>query len=464
MPAAATSSTDADGRFVFTGLAPGTYRIDPRRDNFQYIAPGTLDQIALSPGDRKTGIVVRITPFSAVSGRVQNEEGDPLQNVQVNVVLPQYTADGRQMVPRGGATTNDLGEYRIFGIPSGKYFLRAATFAGQFAMPGSDESYAPTFYPGVTDASGAASMELAAGQDMRGIDFTLRRARGVSIRGRVSRPPGATFVSVSVSGGAIMGAFNNGTNDPDGKFEIRPVPPGAYTLTANARVGEKSYMAERPIQVGAADIEGIELTLAPSVDVHGLVRIEGNASVKLSQLRVNLTAPRQGNGANVNDDGVFLIQNVPPVVYRPVVYSDALFIKAVRCGTADVTDSGVDLTGGAGCDLAITLSANTAQIEGRVQDAGGKPVENAQVTLLPRSARRDDLFRQAFTDDTGHFKMAGLAPGSYRLYAWEQVDTGAVRWDPDFLRPFENQGQNLQLSEGDKQTVDLKPIPKPAAQ
>jgi hypothetical protein len=66
----------------------------------------------------------------------------------------------------------------------------------------------------------------------------------------------------------------------------------------------------------------------------------------------------------------------------------------------------VDLTGGAGCDLAITLSANSAQIEGQVQDAGGKPAQNAQVTLLAQSARRDDLFRQAFADDTGHFKMA----------------------------------------------------------
>jgi hypothetical protein len=229
--------------------------------------------------------------------------------------------------------------------------------------------------------------------------------------------------------------------------------------------GKQQYLAERPLQVGSADIEGVDLTLAPSVDVHGLVRIEGNAPLKLSQLQVGLQAPGQGGGTRVNDDGTFLFPNMAPLIYRPIVNSGAgLFIKTVHCGTADVTDSGVDLTGGAGCDLVITLSANSAEIEGQVQDADGKPAQDAQVTVLAQSAHRDDLFRQTFTDDTGHFKMAGLAPGSYRLYAWEEVDTGALRYDPDYLRPFESQGQNLQLSEGDKQTVSLKRIAAPEGQ
>jgi len=77
-------------------------------------------------------------------------------------------------------------------------------------------------------------------------------------------------------------------------------------------------------------------------------------------------------------------------------------------------------------------------------------------------SRSSDLFRQAITDSAGHFKMNGIAPGGYRLYAWEEVDTNALQWDPEFIKPFEGKGQDVQVSEGDKGTVSLKVIGKAA--
>jgi hypothetical protein len=138
-------------------------------------------------------------------------------------------------------------------------------------------------------------------------------------------------------------------------------------------------------------------------------------------------------------------------------------VKSVRCGATDVTESGVDLTGGAGCDLAITLSANGGQIDGQVQNESGNPAPGARVTLVAQGTRRDDLFKQTSTDVNGHFKITVVPPSNYRLYAWEEVDSNAVRYDPDFIKPFENQGQSIQISEGDKQTVNLKRIAAPPA-
>ena len=69
-------------------------------------------------------------------------------------------------------------------------------------------------------------------------------------------------------------------------------------------------------------------------------------------------------------------RDVPPDIYRPTVGGgEDLFVKCIRCGPADVTESGVDLTGGAGCDLAITVSANGGHIEGTVEDDQGQPVK-----------------------------------------------------------------------------------------
>jgi len=460
--APAAASSNAEGKFVFTGLAPGSYRIMAQRDNFQYIPPRNYEPVTLGAGDRKTGVAVQLTPLGAIAGHVQNEEGDALPNVSVNVMAYQYTQDGRQLLPRNGAQTNDLGDYRIFGIPAGKYVLRAATYMGR-QTPGVDEVYVPAYYPGATDDSGASAVGLAAGQDVRGVDFTLRRVHGVTVRGHAAKPAGAQMVNVSLSSNGAVGGINNGSNDAEGNFELRGVPPGAYILTARSMAGDKAYTAERAVQVGSSDIEGIEFTLAPPVDVSGVVRFEGTAPVKLSQVLIMLQATRQAGQAKVNDDGTFSIGRLAPAVYTARVNNvGQFFIKAVRCGTADVTESAIDLTGGAGCDLTITLSGNVAQIEGQVQDGDEKPAPNAFVTLVSAGSRSSDLFRQAITDSAGHFKMNGIAPGGYRLYAWEEVDTNALQWDPEFIKPFEGKGQDVQVSEGDKGTVSLKVIGKAA--
>jgi hypothetical protein len=464
-PAPASASSNSEGKFVFTNLAPGTYQATAQRDNFQYIMPREYVPLTLNAGDRKSGVVVQLAPLGAISGHVQNEEGDALPNVQVSVMVYQYMSGGRQLVARNGGSTNDLGEYRLFGLPSGKYFLRAATNMGR-QTTGVDETYVPLYYPGVSDPSGAAAAELAVGQDMRGIDFTLRRVHGVSVRGHAAKPAGAPMVSVSLSAAGTMGngAIGNGMSDPEGKFELRGVPPGAYTVTARTSVANKMYVANRTLQVGGGDIDGIELILAPPVDVSGVVRIEGDTTVKVSQLQVLLRGPRQTSQGRVSDDGTFEIRSLEPEVYRVNAAGAGLYLKSVRCGTTDVTESGIDLTGGAGCDLAITLSANGGQIDGQVQDENGNVAPGAMVTLVAQGTRREDLFKQAMSDAGGHFRITTVAPGSYRLYAWDQVDFNAVRYDPDYIKPFENQGQSVQISEGDKQTVTLKRIAAPPAQ
>jgi hypothetical protein len=462
VPTPAAASTNNEGKFVFTGLAAGSYVIRAQRDNFQYIQPQRSGPLTLNAGDQKTDLVVQISPLGAIAGHVQNEEGDAIPNVGVSVMVYQYTAQGRRLVPRNGAQTNDLGEYRIFGLVAGKYFLSA----GPRMIPAGDETYVATYYPGVTDPSGASPVELGAGQDIRGMDFTLRRMHTVSVRGHVAKPAGAALVNVGLYSAGAVGPPNDRTND-EGKFELRVVTPGAYTVRARATVGGKMYSAWRPIQVSADDIEGIELTLVPLVDLNGVVRIEGDTTVKVSQLHVSL----QGSilvlfdQATVNDDGTFTMRNLEPEVYRPTVNAPVgLYMKSARCGTADVTESGVDLTSGGGCELVITMSANGGQIEGQVQDDKSQPAQGAMVTLVPVGARRDDLFNVAGTDTSGHFKIVGIAPGSYRLYAWDGADVNAVRYDPDYVKPFEGSGQSVQVSEGGRENVSLKLIVVPAAQ
>jgi len=61
----------------------------------------------------------------------------------------------------------------------------------------------------------------------------------------------------------------------------------------------------------------------------------------------------------------------------------------------------------------------------------------------------------------GRFEFHALAPGHYKIFAWENVDLNPLRYDPDFLRPFESQGQAIHIDENGKLSVRLKLIESP---
>ena len=480
-PAPLTAATDAEGRFVFTNVDPGDYEIAAQRDNFQYNAPRRPEPVSLKAGEAKKDVVLKVTPLGVITGVVRDENGDPVQNVQVALMTWQYSASGRQLSTRGSAMTNDLGEFRLFGVAPGKYYFRASPW-GSRRGGDNEETFVAAYYPGALDPSGAAAMDLRPGQEIRGIDFTVRRARTVTARGRVIKPMGAASVQIGFTQIIEESTTSTSTDlkDPDGKFEWRGMMPGSYTLSAQATVGERRYSVKYPLQVGSADIDNIELRLAPAVDVKGAVRIEGETEVKASQVMVRFE-PRSGRsfstmpvritmsdgraiptGGGVADDGTFSM-NLDPDFYRiSATVSGGLYLKSVVCGTTDVTEAGLDLSGGGGCDISVVMSANGGQIEGQVADTDSRPAPSAQVTLVPTGSRRSDLFKTATTDASGHFRITGVAPGSYKVYAWEEVDGNAVRYDPEFVKPYESSGQTVQIVEGGKETVTLKQIAKPA--
>ena len=137
----------------------------------------------------------------------------------------------------------------------------------------------------------------------------------------------------------------------------------------------------------------------------------------------------------------------------------AFYLKSVRMGDVDALESGLDTSPGAAGTLEITISGNGGQIEGSAADSKQKPVPGAVVSLVPDVPLRERLmlFKTTATDTTGHFSISGIAPGEYKLFAWQQVEDGAYQ-DPEFLKPYENQGQAVTIREGSRETAQLKVI------
>ena len=455
--------TDAEGRFTFPAMLPGTYALVASHDGFE--SPGARgapkrERVTLARDEEKRGIVIRLTPLGVITGRISDEDGDPIRQAQVSAMVWQYTADGRTLSPRGSTPSNDLGEYRIYDLPPGRYFLKAGS--SESMGGGSPESYGVLYYPGTADSAAAAAIEVGAGQQVQGIDLTLRLTHIARIRGRVLNPGHNLTVGMMKFAEGMSAISSMSVDDPEGKFELR-ASPGSYFLTAGSTIGGQHYSASVPIQVGAADMEGIELRLLAPMEIGGQLRIEGKTSGKLSRISVILESGgrtvQSMAGGGPNEDGSFVLQGLEPAVYQVSVHApEDLYLKSVRWGDRDVMQSGLDLTQGAAeSRLIVVLSANGGQVEGVVEDDQSPAA--AMVALAPASAPISKaLFKWADAGLTGHFRMRGIAPGSYKLFAWEDADPNQVLYDPDFLKPYDSKAQTVEISEGSRQSVRLKLI------
>ncbi|MDQ6707840.1 MAG: hypothetical protein M3Z85_17925 [Acidobacteriota bacterium] len=380
------------------------------------------------------------------------------------------------------------------GLVPGRYFLSAAPLRsglmGESARPATrpstsdqaakpEEAYVTTYYPGVTDTSAATPIEVAAGRDLPGTDIRLQKSQVFRVQGKVAGGiPNQSVRRLRVmlmQKDNFMGGLGSLSSaiSKDGSFDLHGVPPGSYSVTAASVEGMMQIFARQPLDVGNHDVEDIVLTLQPPADVHGVVKIEGQdqgkektdtaAGAATGIIRVSLM-PADGmmfsNGnATVKDDGTFTISNVSPGKYRVNVYGgEGYYLKSVRLGNDDVLTNGIDLSQGGG-NLEIVMSRNAGQIDGTVQNEEQKPAQGTMVTLVPDPPQpaQNYLYRQSMVDQNGHFSLKGIAPGKYRLFAWEDVEPGA-QYDPEFIKRHDSQGMRVTVAENGREQAALTAI------
>ena len=471
------ATSDASGRFQLKNVEPGRYHLYASRNGYaqeeygQRTPHGSGTILTLAAGQHLKDISFRLTPASVIAGHVYDEDGEPLAEAEIQALRFGYEKGQRKLAPSRFARTNDLGEYRLYGLPPGQYYVSASYNPRRFGNEGPEGGYATVYYPGSADPSRASALDLHAGDELPGIDFTLTPVKTFNVKGRVydavnSRPGIHANLFLQPRNTEVQRwtmTSQSFVQDPQGVFELHGVVPGSYYLLAVNFESEKQYSAREAIEVSDADVEGVSLVIGPGIDLKGRIRVEGNAALDPSVLNIWLQPREQmtmyfGAGGSIKPDGTFTISNVADDDYRFEVggLPEDFYLKAVRIGSSDVLASDLSVSRkqppGA---LDVVLSPNGGRIDGRVPKED-KPFSGATVVLVPEEGRRKEerFYKSTSTDQDGQFSLRGITPGEYTLFAWETVEHGAYM-DPEFLHPYKDRGKPVHVDEGSRLNSQL---------
>jgi 5-hydroxyisourate hydrolase-like protein (transthyretin family) len=413
---------------------------------------------------------IRMTRAGNISGRLTDNNGQPASGVPVQVLRVTYNAQGIRLFQAAGTSrTNDRGEYRLYWLTPGRYYLIAGTPPGPApgqgpgGPPSPNETPDPfvlTYYPGTTDLSRASIVDVKAGSDSP-MDFVVPRTQLFKIRGRVigaNNGPNAPQVGLSlgflrVEGGSGFITQTQTYNSATGTFVFRNVVPGSYALQANAG----ATAARAAVEVVNSDVE-VDLNLSGGVSIEGKVQIAGGGALPSgpgNNVNVQFRPIMKGvthwvgavPGAPVTPaDGTFRLDRVLPGEYRPVVAALGHYVKELRFESRDVLGSTIELSDDRpdATRLEVVLSPAVGQIDGFVTDDKGQPMLGVQAVLIPNQNRgRTELFKAAATDQSGRFSMKDFG-----------------YFEPSFIAPYEALGKAVKVDEGARLNLETKVIPE----
>lgn len=417
------TKTDKQGRFALDGVPAGKQSLIAERDGYlrarldsRKVSGGSGIGLTLKAGEALRNLTLHIFPAGAISGRIFDSQGRPVQGANIYAFRYAYddlggrsflgtlsntstirldcglSADTRTVATNAadfrvrGFATDDRGEFRIFNLDPGQYGLciRAGSPASFF------------LYPSASEWRNATIVDIEVGTDVRLNNATLPRE----------------IIAASRFGG--RGA------DED----------AATTVTA------------QDVRVGG---------IATILSADGSSRPANEIEIALEQPGANLLRIVSGR------DGTFFQAAVPRNVLTVRSISGmpvGVCVRSFRQGERDVLRSGLSLQSSE-VNFALTLGGSEATIQGIARDSSGQKAPGALVVLVPNDRTRFELFSSTTADQDGAFQIPCAAAGSYRLYSWFALDGQAYR-NAEFLRKYGSEGIVVQVEKGGVLARDVR--------
>jgi protocatechuate 3,4-dioxygenase beta subunit len=499
-----TLITDDNGRFAATRLRAGSYRVNASKRGWAgakgFPRPGRV--IELADGQRQT-MSITLLRGAVISGVVLDESGQRPASVSLRVM--RYTSvNGGRRLDRAPSTTygpDERGEYRIYGLAAGEYYIVAASNSvGPFRggsdlhltsdvdvqeavaaihagpaspiaeVPQRNVAVAPVYYPGSFNVAQATPVTLRAGEERSGVDFVVRYVPSVHVEGMVTgldNEPSTNSMVALVNADpnvASLGieALRTARTDDKGHFSFTEVTPGSYVLSAHGAPVAGWAISELDVQ--GQDLHDLSLVMQPALSVSGSVKFEGSAALPaLTNVRVNL-APQatpagitisSATNVNLEADGRFTLKGVSPGRYRLSAFippRDAWVVRSSSLGGQDALDTYVDVRQTL-TDASIVFTDQLTTLSGHARPASTVLLFSTNQAQWYQGSRRVVTARA--TAD-GSYTVRTVPAGQYFCADIDEPEPGQTS-DPSFLQSLAATAAKIGLVEGEKKTLDLRP-------
>jgi protocatechuate 3,4-dioxygenase beta subunit len=414
--------TEAEGDFEVVGLLPGRYKLEAWSEDQPQ--PDKPVEVELKAGKDLEGVRIELPAVGEVRGTVRDSKGEPVKNAQVNMRGEKWGAPSTRTI--------DDGTFRIASVPAGEYRVSAGR--------GWKEMRAP----GTTDDDVQGTRVTIVPGEVHEVELVVE-AQGGTISGRVIGADGGPLSDAFIgatresdsAGAAAGGAMRDARwasmwsdreptlTDQDGRFTMKGLPEGTYTLLARRRGGGEGT-AEH-VAIGG----DVVIRIADAGSLAGTVRIAGGGPPQ--QFKVSLREPKTGFSAQdefFRTGGAFRFPEVPAGKFEVVVESPE--------GSAQ-TEASVS-EGGRG-EVRVELAPRVT-VRGKVVELeSGEPVPGMTVRFdsgrggsfvffgSPEGASGGEV-----TDEQGRYEVEKVAAGevsvlihpksfSDQTYGWSSFST-----------------------------------------
>ena len=491
----ATTSTDAEGRWELKNLPAASYTISVSKAGFASASYGQRSPEQMGrPLEVLDGQLVEKIGFTlirggVITGRITDEFGEPVAGAQVSAMRYRFVGGSRRLTPAGTAQTDDLGAFRIYGLVPGEYHVMSTVRSMMMNMPGSRttdvEGYAPTYYPGTTNAGQSQRLVVRASQETTNISFALSAAMLTTISGRVISSNNEPVVQANIrvtpadrNDAMAMMMFNSAMTAADGAFEVSGMTPGNYILQVFPRSfdGRMSEFGRLRVTVGDDNLENVVVVMSRGAVLQGTITTDEGTPLPVAPQQVNVFVrpvepemmPMGGGAPKVNDDWTFEVSNLNDrSIISAVVTADSggWVVKGVYHNGLEITDAPTDFAPGQTVEgVQIVFTRKVTVVSGTITDTRGRPDLDATVVAFAQDARRwtpmTRFTRSARPNQDGRYTLRGLPPEDYFVAVVKEIEPGRLA-DPEYLESLRDQAVRITIGEAETKALDLKsPLPR----